>query len=599
MDAAPSAQLPISGHLTTVEEAPRTRPGRQSTNVDERSTLPARNVEAEPVANLADVLAALGAKEKTSRNKDMRSAVRTVIKACRRPGSAISVKPAELAQVLREATPALVGVSEGRWRNAVSSTRAALRECGIAVMPGRDRMGLSDSWRVVVELLPERRFRVGMSRMLSYFTRSGLTPTDVTASHFDDYHQELLTNSLHRSPEAAFRTSVRLWNQAVTAVPGWPKLNIALEPDPRRYSLPWVSFPATFLADVEAYLTHTGNQDPLSDDYARPVATKTTDGRRKTIQQLASALLKSGLPPDSLTSLAVLVELENAKRALRYLLERNGGETTPNCANQAYLIRTIAKYWVKAPESDVKALKKIASNLSTEKRGMVAKNRERLRQFDAPEHLATLLALPARVLGEVAKNPTGSYREAVRVMYGLAVEILTMAPLRRENLTSLELGRHVLEVGHGATRRWKIVIPAGETKTRTPIEMSLPDESRALLEAYLSIYRARLGHADSVFLFPGRGGQRRSADAFGRTISEFILRETGLKMNVHLFRHLAGKIYLEAHPDDIATVSRILTHRSTATTEKVYIEHRAEDGMRRYDETISRLRGAATGIGAL
>ncbi len=61
-------------------------------------------------------------------------------------------------------------------------------------------------------------------------------------------------------------------------------------------------------------------------------------------------------------------------------------------------------------------------------------------------------------------------------------------------------------------------------------------------------------------------------------------------MNVHLFRHLAAKFYLEAHPDDVETVRRLLGHGNEATTRRHYAEIKTAAAFRRYDSVIARLR---------
>ena len=69
-----------------------------------------------------------------------------------------------------------------------------------------------------------------------------------------------------------------------------------------------------------------------------------------------------------------------------------------------------------------------------------------------------------------------------------------------------------------------------------------------------------------------------------------MLRETGIRMNLHLFRHTAVKLHLEAHPEDIETARRLLGHKSVTTTLRSYAETRTAAAFRRYDEVIRRVR---------
>jgi integrase len=285
-----------------------------------------------------------------------------------------------------------------------------------------------------------------------------------------------------------------------------------------------------------------------------------------------------------------LAQPVNAKAALRYLLNRKDNKTTPYLGQQAQLLRTISRHWIKTPADDTAALRGFASGLAIKRGNMVEKNRTRLRQLDLPANLNALLLLPARVLREIKRADTGSRIEALRMMLALAVEFLIVAPMRAENLVGIEIDRHIVEIGRGRIRNRHIVIPAHETKTNAPFEMTIPQESCALLDAYLNTYRARLAPLPAPWLFPDAKGKLRSTAAYSKAISDFIYRETGIRMNVHLFRHLAAKVYLDAHPDDIETVRRILGHKSTSTTLRSYAELRTDHAFRRYNQTITALR---------
>src|SRR5690606_6796053 len=63
--------------------------------------------------------------------------------------------------------------------------------------------------------------------------------------------------------------------------------------------------------------------------------------------RLASALVASGTPLTDVASLAVLVQPDNAKAALRYLLDRRGGKTGSDLSSLARLLQTIARHWVR------------------------------------------------------------------------------------------------------------------------------------------------------------------------------------------------------------------------------------------------------------
>jgi integrase len=231
--------------------------------------------------------------------------------------------------------------------------------------------------------------------------------------------------------------------------------------------------------------------------------------------------------------------------------------------------------------------------LAIKKQGMTDKNRARLRQFDDAANVEALLTLPYRVLREVERADMGRRRDALRVMAALAVELLIVAPVRVKNLTSLEIDRHIVRTRLGADATVHLVIPAHEVKNDQPCEMVLPPETVELLDLYLSTYRPRLSDVPSPWLFPNDEGGRRVISRFSTGIKEFLRDETGIEMNVHLFRHLAMKLHFAAHPEDLESGRRVLGHKDPATTLRFYTELKSPAAFERYDATIAGLRQAA------
>jgi integrase len=542
-------------------------------------------------STLSDVMAAL---ETTSgqakKYTQHRTALRKASQVIGRPLSEIPATPAVLGSLLDAAAPAAAGINPIRWHRIRSLTRGALVAAGIELLPARDAGGQSPTWKALAAALLETRLRNGLSRPMSYFSRRGIEPDDVGPEHLEEFRQAMCTASLVAHPESRWRGTMGLWNRAVVALPEWPQVRVELPPDPRRYSQPWESFVESYRNDVAAFISHSGNQNPLAKDYAPSIAPRTAQSRLKQLKTLSSALILSGCPAEELTSLAVMVEPKNAEAALGFLLTRNGGLSSPHLKSQADLLVTIAKYWVKAAPEDIAVLATFAASLKIKSTGMVDKNRERLRQFNLPANKDALLHLPARVFAEAAKAKKGDKSEAVQVMLALAVELLIQSTLRLENLVGIEIGRHLVEVRRGRHRIYNLVIPKTETKTGVPFAMEVPPDAVKLLDIYLEHYRHRIYAGPSVFLFPGRGGKRRADDNFSANISRFIFKRIGLRVNVHLFRHIGVKLYLEAHPGDIQTMSTTLTHSSTKTTQRAYAENDTEGALRRYDQNIAALR---------
>src|SRR5262249_54191655 len=87
---------------------------------------------------------------------------------------------------------------------------------------------------------------------------------------------------------------------------------------------------------------------------------------------------------------------------------------------------------------------------------------------------------------------------------------------------------------------------------------------------YVREHRPHLLAGPTGALFPRKSGGPKSPGALGVQISSTMFRYTGLKINPHLFRHIAGKLFLDARPGQYEVVRRVLGHRSIATTTSIY-----------------------------
>lgn len=545
--------------------------------------------------NFAELERRLRAAQPNDRkNADMRSALRTTGKVLNLPLERISTAPAELSPLLANASPLAAQVSPARWSRVRSLVLQALVAGGADVLPGRDLQGLSPLWADLADQLPNKRTRVGLTRLLSYFSREGISPKEVTAADIEAFGQALEAKSLRRKPVQTYRTTVRLWNSV--NLPGWPAVRVELEANPRLYARPWEEFPTTFLQDVENFHANASDPNPFREHFSRPVRPATRDARHKQIRQVASALVASGFPIEDIKDLKVLTRPANAEAALRHLLGRRNGKLGEHLEAQARLLQTIASHWVRDQQA-ADAIGRMSVGLHVKKTGMTAKNRFRLKQFDLQENVRALLRLPLTVFAEERHPKRPTQKQARRAERAFAIELLLVAPMRMGNLTEIQIGRHLVEFRRGKHKRYHLIFTPEETKTSEPFEVELPQQTAVLLEIYLERYRPVLCPEGSQFLFAGGKGEggERSSVAFSSGLKDFLLAETGLVMHGHLFRQFAGKFYLSHHPNDIETVRRILTHRSTATTLRSYAHVRADLAFRSYDALVEATRGANSG----
>ena len=543
------------------------------------------------VVTLADVVERLNANPELSirRRHDMISALRTLARLVDLPLGSMPATPPSLREYFERASPATGGFRKGHWHNIRSRSLAALKQAGVRTMARRTREPLAPKWDDLRGQLPSTRFRAGLSRFMSYCSTEGIPPAEVTPTTFERFGVTVHTSSAVRQPQQVCRTARLLWNKASAEISGWPDAEVPVPNRSRRYAMDWGDFSPDFLSNVEAFLNRLGNPDVFAKDYAHPVEPSTTAMRRGQIRQLATALVRSGVPAEEITSLASLVRPDNAERALRFLYDRAGGNKTKFLHQQAILLKTIARHWVTAEPGQVEALATFARNLAVKKTGMTDKNRARLRQFDNPGNVAALTGLCPRIFDEARRHDGGRRQDAHRFMLSFASHLLLKVPMRIKNLTGLDLDRHFVRIRVGGIVTTHIVIPANEIKNDRPLEVELRPDTARLFSIYCEDYRLRLASVENRWLFPNDEGKRRNTLSFGVMISGFLWRETGIRINVHLFRHLGAKLYLAEHPDDIETVRLVLGHASSSTTQKAYVDLRTSPAFRRYDEFIENL----------
>jgi integrase len=322
----------------------------------------------------------------------------------------------------------------------------------------------------------------------------------------------------------------------------------------------------------------------------KPLKPRTIKSRLYRLRQIVSALVIQGMPIDEITSLSAFTQVEAAKTALRFYLKRANDQTTSQVHGLAILIKTLAKHWVCVDEEHLEKLKELCSRVDPKFKGLTEKNKLRLRQFDDPRNVRLLLNFPQQQVVRIQRDDRGLRNQAVAVQIALAVEILLMAPMRAANLVNINIERHIQRSRNGQAGVVHIVIPGSEVKNGDDLEYELPQETVELLDVYLKHYHPRLADGDCPWLFPGKGNGSKTRELFGDQISKHVFKATGLSINLHLFRHISAKLYLDNNPGGYEVVRRHLGHRSTETTLRFYSGTEQAAASRHFDATILQLR---------
>ena len=358
-----------------------------------------------PPPSLATVLSALEAPSVPSetRLRDLRSAVRRVAELLANVPAAISLVMEEIQAGLGAVNPIAVGMSSKRYTNIRSDFVAAVKASGVIPIKVNVKAKLSPEWVDFFTRLAGRKAHLGLSRLARYASAQGIAPEGIDDEVINGFIAAVLEGSLHRKPNELHRQVTTIWNRAAAdrdlglkpvTIPSFKK-------PPKRINESLLC--PSFIEDRENYLAWCAVVDPFAEE-ARPkrLAPRTLKLARDQIHAAVTALVKSGTKPDQIESLAVLVAVKNLKDILRQRLADAGGQHKSFDHYLARALVRIAKEWVKVDAGVLAELKKAATVLAAPDRyDLTPKNKRCLRQFEDPEGLRRLQALPVQLWKEV------------------------------------------------------------------------------------------------------------------------------------------------------------------------------------------------------
>jgi integrase len=133
------------------------------------------------------------------------------------------------------------------------------------------------------------------------------------------------------------------------------------------------------------------------------------------------------------------------------------------------------------PFSDWRWLKEIVADLPD------GRQESRRRKMHQIRHSRELLELGVRLItSALSGRYLRPHLRHVVARDGMMIALLASRPLRLKNFTDLRLGRHLIRQEDG---RWRLLVPASETKNGQSIEDILPEDIGRLLDRYLAIDR--------------------------------------------------------------------------------------------------------------
>jgi integrase len=178
-------------------------------------------------------------------------------------------------------------------------------------------------------------------------------------------------------------------------------------------------------------------------------------------------------------------------------------------------------------------------------------------------------------------------------MHALMIQWLLILPWRQRNLRECRIGGANPNLFKGAipvyseikkptwvtdaetanpqATFWQFRFSKDETKTGNPIHALLPKQLIPALEEYLELYRPLLVMGAGVEnLFVDEAGTPMIVQQVTNLAKQLTLQYAGRPVNPHLFRDIVAYTWLDHHPHDYLTVSKMLWHSNINTTLKHY-----------------------------
>ena len=560
-----------------------------------------RNPFADPaLSSFADLLARIAADPmlpvRTRQNWSW--ALRAVARAAGIDPALAQAHPEFLRALFKRAAPASIGLTPAAWNNARSLTGKVLQWAGLASMPAHYQAPFAPAWQVLWDKLPpgKNALRMQLRRLFHFCSAQGVAPDEVDDALLARFHQDLVAESIVEEPHETYRGASKSWNNAADRITGWPQQRLSVPSKQQLFTLPWNTFPQSLEDDVDAYCRRAAGLNLDDDHFNRAQRPATIKTRRGQARVLATAIVRSGTGSEVLVGLKAVLAPEMAAQGLQYLLDRNNGTSNVMISNIACFLPTLARR-LDMSEEVVAKLSKMAKKLKVTQYGMTARNREALRAFDDRAAVEGLVTLPQRILREVRASGRRGYREAKLIQTALAIELLLNAPVRIQNLASIEIKRHLVDGGGPRGRAVQLHFPAIEVKNASNLDFPLLPEALELLDIYMAEWRPLLTACRSPFLFPGEQPDRhKGKGALSSQIKERVYAHTRLEMPAHRFRHAVGKIYLDLHPGQYEVVRLLLGHKDIKTTISFYAGAESASAARHYQRTILGIRNGSLDV---
>jgi integrase len=467
---------------------------------------------------------------------------------------------------------ARLGVTAKTVANHRANVAAALRWFGKEYSVPSRGVALSAAWAPLRDGIGDRGRRARLYGLMRYCSGRSLMPAAVDDAVVADYLRYRAETTSLAAGSAAHRSIARAWNASANENPAWPAQRLTEPPVKALEGPAWEDFPEGLRRDIDKYLAGLGKIRKGPDGRrSRPCSPKAIKTRRAELVAMARMAVKIGTPIESLKSLAVLVHPDVVEPVLDAYWKNNGAEPKVYTIDLAWKLLSLARQ-NGLDEAAIERLDDIRAALEEHRHGgLTGKNLTLIRKVLTEGIWSEVVSLPNALMRQARADQTHApVKAAVTAQLAVAIAILSFAPVRLDNLVSIELGKNLIKPAGPDSPFW-LIFPHHDVKNRVNLEFAFDEGLTRLIDEYVHEFRPTLVRGfNAAWLFPGAAGEPKTANMFSTQITERIQKVTGVRMTVHQFRHACAAIYLKHRPGEYEVVRRLLGHRNIQTTINFY-----------------------------
>jgi len=508
-----------------------------------------------------------------SKRRHWGCSLRQIAKALNKPLETIPARWTAVRFPIDRLHHARVGMTFKTLANHKSNVRASLRwVAGERDVPARGAP-LSAGWKVLHEGLPNLRARANLTGLMRFCSAREVSPQavdEVVVNAYMAYRAETTALSINNT---ARRAVARAWNACVGTLQGWPAHRLAEPPIKAMEGPAWQDFPAGLRAGIDRYLSDLAKpRRSYRGKRLRPCKESTIRTRRAELVAFVRMAVKLGVPLGSLTSIGALLHPDLVERVIDAYWQQDGEEPRIYTIELGSKLLAVARASGELDDLLLDRLDDMRAELDQYRRdGLSEKNMALIREVLSGNVWGEVVNLPAALLKQArGLKDHAPVKAGVLAQIGVAIAILTFAPVRLSNLVRTHLDENLIKPG-GIDNPYWLVFPDYDVKNRVPLEFQFDQILTDFIDEYVNELRPMLLRgSNEAWLFPGEVGGFKTPNMFSTQITESVRKAIGLRITVHQFRHAAAAVYLRHRPADYESVRRLLGHRSIKTTMNFY-----------------------------